>query len=86
MLVLGDGQFNLRTLVHPHWRTIVQAEDLDYIESLFLDFPERTRLHPDELIQQLSLLSVGPLVTHESGPKLANFPAILELCSWFIKL
>jgi hypothetical protein len=83
--VLDDGRFGLRVLVHPHWRTIVQTEDIGYIESLLEDFLNRAKLHPDELIKQLSSLNIGPLVTCVAGSNVSDYPAILELCSQFMK-
>jgi hypothetical protein len=74
LLVLRDERGNLRFL------------DLDYIESLLLDFGERAKQHPDDLFKQLSFLNVGPLVTKEVGSSLSDFPAIQKLSSDFVQL
>jgi hypothetical protein len=84
--VLEDGKSGLRILVHPGWRTIVEAEDLDYIESLFMDFTERANLHPGALIKQISSLEVGPLATKEVGSNISDRPPLSELCSLFVQL
>jgi len=86
LLVLRDEQGNLRFLVHPELRIIVHSRDLDYIESLLLDFGERAKQHPEDLFKQLSFLNVGPLVTKEIGSSLSEFPAIQKLSSDFVQL
>jgi len=86
LLVLRDRQGDLRFLIHPELRIIVHPEDLDYIESLLLDFGERAKQHPDDLFKQLSSLNVGPFVTNEVGSSLSEFPAIQKLSSDFVQL
>lgn len=87
MLVLRDNmEGRLRFLIHPEMTTIVQEGDLAYIESLLSDFLERAKLNPAALFMQLSSLAVGPLITHETGPSLAEFPAIQELSKIFLCL
>jgi hypothetical protein len=86
MLVLEDEQGKLRFLVHPQWRGMVSGKDLSYLESLFKDFVERTKLHPEALFKQLSSLGVGPLMTQEAGTHISDHPALLELCSRFVSL
>lgn len=84
--MLRDRQGDLRFLIHPELRIIVHPEDLDYIESLLLDFGERAKQHPDDLFKQLSSLNVGPFVTNEVGSSLSEFPAIQKLSSDFVQL
>ena len=86
LLVLEDFDGTLRVLVHPGWRQIVKAQDLDYIESLLKDFPERAALHPGDLFAQLSSLAVGPLITHETGERISDYPALAQLCSGFVQI
>jgi hypothetical protein len=86
LLVIQDGSVSVRFLVHPNWRAIVQAEDLDYIESLLLDFPDRAAMHWDALFKHLCSLRVGPLVTQETGESISDHPALFELCSAFAPL
>lgn len=84
LLVVEDSDGDLQFLVHPNWRKIVQRDDLNYIESLLLDFPERARVHPRELMIQLSSLSVGPLVTLEAGQDFSDHPLLAEMCKDFL--
>jgi hypothetical protein len=86
LLVVKNENGNLRFLVSPTFREVVQGHDLAYIDSLLNDFIERAKLDPVALIQQLCSLGVGPLVTQEAGPSLAAHPALLELCRRFIQL
>jgi hypothetical protein len=86
LLVLEDADGNLRFLVHPKWRRIVAPEDLEYFKSLLLDLSERAQLHPQELFKQVSSLSVGPLVTRETGEKISDHPDLLTQCSSFVEL
>ena len=86
LIVVADGESGLQFLVHPDWRKIVEAEDLDYIESLLRDFQQRDKLHPDALFKQLSSLGVGPLVIHEEGSTISNSSSLFELRSRFVQL
>jgi hypothetical protein len=85
LLVLEDERGNLRFLVHPDLRQNINYGDLPYIESLLMDFIERAKLHPEQLLQQLGSLAVGPLVTAATGSHLAEFPKLLQLCSRFVR-
>jgi hypothetical protein len=79
-----DG--SLRFLVHPELRTIVQGEDLAYIEALLLDLPERAKQHPEELFKQISSLNVGLLVVNEVGSSFSEHPSLIKLLTQFIHL
>ena len=85
MLVFENREGSLRFLVHPELRAIVPDNDLAYIESLIIDLCERAMLNPAALFKQLSLLGVGPLVTHESGSNISDYPSLLNLCSRFLQ-
>jgi hypothetical protein len=86
LLVLREREGNLRFLVHPELLTIVQEEDLDYIQSLLKDFLERAKREPEALFKQLSSLGVGSLVTQEVGSKLADNSSLQEIASSFVEL
>jgi hypothetical protein len=86
VLVFRDNRGSLSILVHPELRTVVEDEDLSYIESLLRDFPERARLHPADLFRQLSSLGVGPLVANEVGLDLSECPSLKELSLRFVQL
>lgn len=81
--MLRDNADKLSFFVHPDLPSIVQTEDVAYIESLLQDLPERAKLHPGELFKQLSGLNVGPILTHAVGARLSDHPPLLELCSRF---
>lgn len=85
LLVLRDEAGNLRFMAHPNWRAIVQAEDLEYIDTLLRDFLERANLHPDVLFKHISSLAVGPLVTQEVGVSISGNALLLEQCSHFVQ-
>ena len=84
MIVDEDGR--LRFLAHPELRTIVQKEDLEYIQSLLNDFLERAKREPAALFKQLSSLGIGSLVTQDVGSKLADDSSLMELSSRFVEL
>jgi hypothetical protein len=86
LLVLSNEKCRLRFFVHPDWRTFVQCDDLNYIESLLLDFSERAKSHPDALFKQLCNLGVGPILTQEAGANLDDYPSLRRLSSEFIEL
>lgn len=65
MLVWGGSR--LRVFLHPGWREFARASDHQYIEALIEDFKGRAKSDPEMLFQQASSLSVGPLVTSETG-------------------
>jgi len=84
--VLRDQEGNLSFLVHPELRTIVQKNDLEYIEALLQDFLERAQLHPEALFKQLSSLGVGPLVAREVELSFVDYPSLREISSGFVEL
>jgi hypothetical protein len=86
LFVIEDANEGLRFLVHPDWRRIIHSEDIDYIDSLMRDFLERAKVHPGALFKQLSSLGVGSLVTHATGKRVSDHPALSELCTSFVKL
>jgi hypothetical protein len=76
----------LRFLVHPNLKSVVNAVDFAYIESILKDFVERINRYATELFQQLCSLSVGPLQTHTVGDQLCEHPDIHSLVSQFVAL
>jgi hypothetical protein len=86
LLVLRNEKGQLWFFVPQEWREIVFGEDLDYLESLFQDFLERSKLHSDALFKQLSSLEVGPLTTQEVGMSLNDHPTLQTLLSGFVEL
>ena len=86
LLVLEDGEGSLRFLIRPELSVVVKENDLPYIQSLFQDFHERAKLHPEALFKQLSSLGVRPLVTYEVGTSISKYPPLLEMCSSFVQL
>jgi hypothetical protein len=84
--VLKDENGSLRFLIHPELRSIVEGEDLAYIEDLLQDFLERAKQDPEALFKQLSSLGVGPLVVNEIGSNLCDCPSIQKLSSQFVQL
>lgn len=79
-----DGRLNI--LVHPDWQSIVLPEDFQYIGSVLDDFLERAKEEPGHLFEQVCSLGVGPLVTHQTGERVSDYPHLLELCSQFSQL
>jgi hypothetical protein len=86
LLVLIGEDEKVRFLIHPGLRTVVQEEDLDYIEALLLDFQERAKQHPTEFFKQIASLGVGPLVTQEVGSNLVECPSMQNITSQFVPI
>jgi hypothetical protein len=84
--VLKGETGSLRFLVHPELRSIVEGEDLVYIEDLLRDFLERAKQDPEALFKQLSSLGVGPLVVNVVGSNLSDCPSMQKISSQFVRL
>lgn len=84
--MLENARGGLRILVRPDWRSIVQAEDLEYMDSLLRDFLNRADEQPAALFKQLSSLGVGPLIASEVGKEISNHPRLMDLVSRFEQL
>lgn len=79
--VLKDDKGNLRFFVRRDWCTLVEEEDIDYIESLLRDFLECAKLRPEKIFKQLFSVGVGPLVTQEVGSENSDLMLGSELSS-----
>jgi hypothetical protein len=83
--VLKDEDGHRHFLVHPELRAMVEGYDLPYLEPLLRDLKERAQFDPDGVFTQLSSLAVGPLVTTQVGPNIADSPSLVTLCSRFVE-
>ena len=86
LIVFKAASGSLHFLVDPGWRSVVRVLDVEYIESLLRDFLERAKDQPAALFEQLSSLSVGPIVTQQTGERISDHPALAELSSRFVPL
>lgn len=69
LLATLHDNYDMQILVHPDWRSLVQKQDLDYLNELFESFIERASDDPLVVFKQLASLSVGPIVTKCAGTK-----------------
>ena len=70
----------------PHLQTSVDKADLKYIEQLLKDLPKRARTDAQALFEQLSSLSVGPLVTANVGTCNALASDFEQICAGLVPL
>ncbi|WP_420238054.1 hypothetical protein ACOBR2_00150 [Telmatobacter bradus] len=85
MLVI-DSSDGVRLLVAPDLASIVCEDDRAYIDELIADFVKRSAQLSGSLFQQLSSLSVGPLVTQKLGLVGRDDLDLKRYCSNFIAL
>jgi hypothetical protein len=57
----------LRLFVHRSYKQHISDRDQAYIDDLLMDLVLRSKTHPDEVFEQLSNLSVGPVITGGVG-------------------
>lgn len=57
----------LRLYAHPALGQQISDRDRHYVEELVKDLVQRSKQDPEDVFRQLSSLSVGPLITDESG-------------------
>lgn len=81
-----DRENNLRFLTHPELHTVIDKEDIEYIQSLLGDFLQRAKREPAALFKQLSSLGIGSLVTQEVGSNFNDNPLLQEMSSRFVAL
>jgi hypothetical protein len=86
ILIAIEDSGVLRFLVHPNLKSVVDAIDLPYIESILKDFVERINRYATALFRQLCSLAVGPLQTHTVGEQLCEHPNIHNLALQFTVL
>ena len=86
LIVLRNAGGCLRLFVHPELRSMFKGIDLEYLDSLVLDFMGRSRTGPDELFHEISSIGIGPLFIHSCGKDLSEFPSLIEKCTKFIEL
>jgi hypothetical protein len=67
LLVVEDSESRLLAFVTPNLSEVVRGADRRFVKDLLDDIPERAHDDPQALFQQLSSLSVGPLITYEAG-------------------
>ena len=86
LLVVEGREGRLLGFVAPGLSEIVCDADRQYVQELLADIRERVGKDPEALFKQLSSLSVGPLVTHETGICGRQDLRLMPLCSGFISL
>ena len=63
VLFAVQSRLGLRLYTHPGLKQQVSEDDRDYMEEILRDFETRAQESPEDLFDQLSQLSIGPLVT-----------------------
>ena len=86
LLVMKDGRGGLEFQAFPDLLQIVDESDLQYINDVLLDLPKRARRYPKLLFQQLSSLSLGPLITHKVGIAGVDDQYLIGACAHFVDL
>jgi hypothetical protein len=86
ILLAIKEQEGLCLFIDPTWQKFVREEDSNYIQDLIATLKERSEHEPELLFQQLSELSLGPLVTADVGTDLPDQPSFRKLTSNFRKL
>ena len=86
VLLVIDSSDGIRLLVAPDLASIVCEDDRAYIDELIADFVKRSAQLSGSLFQQLSSLSVGPLVTQKLGMVGQDDLDLKRYCSNFIAL
>jgi hypothetical protein len=86
VIITRSRRSDISIRVHPYWRRIASSEDVPTLQALFDDFKERAKLDSEGLLQQLSALSVGPLVTFDAGQELAERPDLRRLFHQLVEI
>lgn len=86
MVLLIEQADCLKVFVDPDWRAAVQSTDIEYIDGILSDFTDRAASDPKTLFAQTSSLSVGPLLTHETGSFLTDNLRCSNLLGRFVEL
>jgi len=80
ILLAIQDESGLKLFPHRGLKQQVSEQDWEYIDELLLDLEGRSREFPVEVFQQLSNLSVGPLIT---GAVEWSEREVHELCAEF---
>ena len=86
LIAIDEHEEALSFFVSPNLAEIIEEEDRQYVDELLQDLRERAVLHPDELFQHLSSLSVGPLVAHKVGVQGVDDQYLADYCTGFVRL
>src|SRR5947209_14450997 len=57
----------LNIFFNNNWETIIQPKHREYIRALLDDFQLRAESARDAFLDQITSLSVGPVITHAAG-------------------
>jgi hypothetical protein len=86
VILVERGSEQIEILVRPNWRTIVEADDREYVQELLSDLKDRSLLDSENLLKHASLLSIGPLLTYAAGPQLVTHEGLMLLSRDFEKV
>jgi hypothetical protein len=86
VLLVEDDEEPLRVFVTPNLEELVDKDDQPYVDALLADFLKRSKAHAEGLFQQVSSLSVGPMVTHRTGILPADRDYLKIHCPDFLPL
>jgi len=83
LLLVEESSASLLLFVSPDLDGIVEAKDIPYVDGLLEDLAARSALAPTELFQHVSRLSLGPIVTHQTGTLCEERDYLESLCAPF---
>jgi hypothetical protein len=86
ILVFHSKEGTVEARMRPDWDGVVLEHDREYISAVFEDFRQRVTLDPIQLFEQVSNLSMGPLVTVATGSDLVSDAEFLHLFEEFMAL
>ena len=81
---LRSGAWKL--LVRSGWPAIVLIDDQSYVREMLADMKSRVSEDVEELFQQLSSLSVGPIITYAVGQDAQSDPKLAVMVRDFIEI
>jgi hypothetical protein len=73
----------LEIRVRPDWQSQVRSQDRKFLSSFFASITRFAAEDPATALDQISSLSMGPMVTAATGEKLAEWPDLLRLWGTF---
>jgi len=74
-----------KLLVRPGWTAMIAADDHSYVHEMLSDMRSRLSDDRSSLFQQLSSLSVGPLITYSAGGGVQHDPQIAMMLLEFVE-